>query len=182
MADNNVNNIIGIIGTAVFAVLAIIVPFLKILGGFMQKSITFIIDISYDWHWDVFTTSTAGVSVDVAYADLPGGSDFEFIWGILPIWGLAWLGLGLIGAILVLVPPLMKLGNMEPPGAPLGLIGLLAGLIATVVEYGLFLILFLLEDWDATFGITPDLNIILLGCFVIGWVGLIVGYYFPTRE
>jgi hypothetical protein len=48
----------------------------------------------------------------------------------------------------------------------------------TIIQYSLFLILWLFEDWGDT---RPDINIVLLGFFVIGWLALIIGYYFPTK-
>ncbi|MFX0211102.1 MAG: hypothetical protein ACFFDT_34300 [Candidatus Hodarchaeota archaeon] len=136
--------------------------------------------IKYSWDVVKVTISGGGGTSYGAYkiGDDPT-TNLDIFWSLIPLWGFIWLGIGLLGAVFVLVPPLMKLVNMEPINAPLSLIGLIAGLIATIVEYNLFLLLFLLEDWK-TF--STELNFILQSCFIIGWVALIIGSYFPTKD
>jgi len=165
-----------------FAFLTVIVSFLKVLGGFLSWSGTEeLLTGTIDFYWDEMTVTVFPISIGIGYDDclnIGTESNLEIIWRILPLWGLVFLGLGLIGAVLVAIPPLMKLGNSQPIETPLAKIGLVTGLIATVVEFSLFLILWLFEDWGEP---APNINIILLGCFIIGWIALIIGYYFPTK-
>ena len=184
-SENNTNAVIGIIGAGVFFFLTVIVSFLKVLGGFLSWNVTEGLFIgTFDFYWDKMTVTVLFISVGIGYDDFESleslgiESNLEIIWTILPLWGLVFLGLGFLGAVLVVIPPLMKLGNAQPIEAPLGLIGLIAGLVATGVEYGLFLLLWLLEDWGEQ---APNINIILLGSFIIGWIALIIGYYFSTK-
>ncbi|MFX0152831.1 MAG: hypothetical protein ACFFAJ_18765 [Candidatus Hodarchaeota archaeon] len=125
------------------------------------------------------TRSVLGISIDFTYDQYveQGELSAELIWQIIPLWGLVWLVLGIVGAVLLLLPAFQKLQGQKP--IRVGKIGLAIGLIATVGEYGLFIIAWVLEDWETT---TPNINIILLACFVIGWIGLIIGYIFAKKE
>ena len=184
MADNNTNSIIGLIGAVVYAICAIIVPFLKLEGfGFLTKTEA---GVTADFFWDEYSSGGIGIAYDTMVdvwklgAALGGEEPFEIIWTIIPLWGLVFLGLGLLGAVLVAIPPLMKLGNMDPIEAPLGLIGLIAGLVATGVEEILFIIAGLMEP--NLEGGLENLGFLVLIFLIVGWAALIIGYYFPTRE
>ncbi|MHA2202464.1 MAG: hypothetical protein ACW991_02130 [Candidatus Hodarchaeales archaeon] len=48
-----------------------------------------------------------------------------------------------------------------------------------MIEYGLFVVLWLFEDWR---GEPAEINFIILGCFIIGWVALITGGVFMNKE
>ncbi len=187
-SDTDINLIYGIVGISVFAILTIIIPFLKILGGFIQISadLGFGTTLKFNFNWDniLVRQSAFGITETTsgAYTDLT--SDIEIIWNLISIWGIIWLITGFLGVVLVLIHPIKKLKNIESTNKSLSVIGLIATLIATVVEYGLFLLAFLLEDWETiTSGVPPPkLNIIILGCFVIGWIALVIGYYYTTKE
>jgi len=182
-SENQKNAIISIVGTFIFAVLTILLPLLKVFGGFLTYSASadFLgqqITSKFDYFWDQVTGSLMGLSINFTYDEYVQQGDLsaEFIWQIIPIWGLIWIILGLIGAVLVLLPAFQKFQGQKP--IEVAKIGLVIGLIATIVEYGLFIVALILEEWETT---TPNINIILLGCFVIGWIGLIVGYVFTAK-
>ncbi|MHA1228848.1 MAG: hypothetical protein ACTSPV_19155 [Candidatus Hodarchaeales archaeon] len=182
--ENQKNAIISIVGTVIFSVLTILVPLLKVLGGFLIYSETSElfgqqITTKVDYFWDQITGSVMGLSLNLTYDQLvqQGDSAVELIWQIIPIWGLIWIVLGVIGAILVGITAFQKLQGQKQIGV--AKIGLVIGLVATLGEYGLFFLALALEKWDST---TPNINIILLGCFVIGWVGLILGYVYATKN
>ncbi len=190
-SSTDTNLIYGIVGISVFAILTIIIPFLKILGGFIQISadLGFGSTLKFDFYWDVVSmkSSTWGFTqtTTAAYTDFTSEfTDLEIIWNLIPLWGIIGLVIGLLGVVLVLIHPMKKLRNIESTNTSLSVIGLIAGLIATGVEYGLFILLFFLEDWETLLNETspPELNIILLVCFVIGWIALVVGYNYTTKE
>lgn len=118
------------------------------------------------------TGSLLGLTINFTYDEYVQQGDLsaEIIWRIVPLWGLIWLILGFIGAVLMVLPAFQKLQGQKP--IKVAKIGLIIGLVATVVEYGLFIVAWVLEEWETT---TPNINIILLGCFIIGWIGLIIG-------
>ena len=186
--DSNRNDITGIIGVGVFFFLTILVPFLKIGGGFLWGDIG--VDefsLSIDLFWDKmngifmtipFETNYYGFSNPI-YTSLGVEVNILSIWLLIPLWSSIWLGLGILGTVLVLIPPLMKIGKHKPIKIPLGLIGLIFGLVATVVEYGLFFLLWIIEDWGE---LSPHINIFVLSCFIIGWISLVNGYRYPRKK
>lgn len=189
--DSKRNDIKGIIGVGIFFFLTIIIPFLKIGGGFLWGAIdlseipSIEMLLSYDLYWDKMTGSFLTVPFETHWDTFlnPLYTSLEleelmFVWLLIPFWGPFWLMLGTLGAVLVLIPPLMKIGKKEPIKIPLGLIGLLIGLIATMVEYGLFILLFILEDWML---LSPHINLFILGCFIFGWISLVNGYRYPRK-
>jgi ABC-type branched-subunit amino acid transport system ATPase component len=186
--DNNRNSINGMIGVVIFFLLTILVPFLQIGGGFLWGPIGVAdISLSIDLYWNEMTGIIMGLPFDdhyraftnPIYASIGVEEGIHLIWLIIPLWSSIWLGLGILGAVLVLIPPLMKIGKKEPIKIPLGLIGLIIGLIATMVQYGLFFLLWLVEDWG---DISPHLNIFILGCFIFGWISLVNGYRYPRKK
>lgn len=172
--DDNKNYFIGLLGAGVFFFFTVLVPFLKIAGGFLWRPRKY-------YYWDVIKARRSSSS----YVETVAGAkfDFEIIWQIIPVWGPIWLIFGLLGAVLVSIPPLMKLRKMKPIKTPVGLIGLIIGLAGTIVEYGLFFLLWFLEwfldDWGKK---APYFNLIILGCFIIGWVALVIGYRYPMKS
>ncbi|MFX1283559.1 MAG: hypothetical protein ACFFB5_07885 [Promethearchaeota archaeon] len=181
---NNTNDFIGIIGAVLFAVLTIFIPFFRIIGGFLQNSVSVgTMTMKVDYHWNVIITSMNGYTDAISYAEMgTGSSDIAIIWGLIPLWGYLWFGLGIIGAVLVTIPPLMRLLDVQPIITPVRPIGLIVGFIATLVELGLFFLIWLLEDWGISEMGQPDLNFILVGCFFLGWVALIIAYSFPEKQ
>jgi len=182
MSVNKRNSIIGFIGAVVYAICAIIVPFLKLEGfGFLTRTEG---GVTRDFFWDEFMAETP-LGYDTLLDNWKSrGEPLEILWTIIQLWGLVFLGLGLIGAVLVVIPPLMQLGNMDPIKAPLAKIGLIAGLVGTVVEEILFILGGLLEPslqfHDIPYGSWIGLPVLIF--LIVGWAALIVGYYFPTRE
>jgi hypothetical protein len=175
--DEKSDGIIGLIGGLVFAILAVVIPFLKLEGfGFLTKTE---LGITSDFFWDEVTAGPIGMAYDMYYdileiaGGLLGQQPTEILWTIIPLWGFAFLGLGTLGAILVIIPALQKMMGSEPMNV--AFYGFLAGFIGTFVEYALFLIVGLL-DGDLMGGGLENVNLILIGMFVVGWIGLFFGY------
>jgi hypothetical protein len=76
------------------------------------------------------------------------------------------------------LPVFQKLLGQKP--VEVAKFGFILGLVATVVEFGLFILARIFSNIHNI----PYLNInfLLLGCFVIGWIGLLVEYVFSTKE
>jgi len=185
--DSNRNNIKGIIGVGLFFFLTILIPFLKIGGGFLWGDIG--VDdfsLSIDLFWDRMTGIINNVPFNTDYrgydnpifASIGVEEGILFIWLIIPLWNSIWLTLGILGTVLLLIPPLMNIRKKEPIKFPLGLIGLIIGLVATGVQYCLFLLLWVLEDWGE---FSPHINLFILGCFIFGWILLVNGYRYPRK-
>lgn len=185
--DRNENDIAGIIRIGVFFLLTILIPFLKIGGGFLWGEIsTTDFSLSIDLFWDRMTGLSNSVPFNSDYRafnnpvfDSIGVEEgFSFVWLIIPLWGPIWLTLGILGTGLLLISPTMNIRNKEPIKFPLGKIGLIIGLIGTVVQYSLFLLVLILEDWGE---FAPHINLLILSCFIIGWISLINGYRYTRK-
>ena len=176
-SDSKSDGIIGLIGAVIFAVLAVVIPFIKLEGfGFLTKKE---LSITMDFFWDEVKRGPIKLSYDM-YLDIlelkgaiEGQKPTEILWTIIPLWGFAFLGLGILAAILVIVPALQKMSGSEPIGV--AFYGFLAGFIGTFIEFTLFLVAGLI-DGDLMGGGLDNVNFILLGMFVVSWVALFFGY------
>ena len=137
-----------------------------------------------DFFWDEVSAGGIGIGYDI-YLDLLkltgaflGQEPTEILWTLIPLWGFVFLGVGLLGAVLVAIPAFQLMSGSDPMNT--GFIGLIAGLVATVVEFALFAIVGIL-DTDLMGG-GGDINFVLLGLFVVSWVALIIGYIFVKKE
>ncbi len=180
MAESKNDAIIGLIGALAFAVCALVVPILKMTGfGFITDSESAMgITLTMDLFWDgagLKMTGVPGTSMDFADFASP---NMQIIWDIAALWMFVFIAVGFIGFLLVALPPVQKLAGMEPLG--FGTIGLLLGLVATVVHYLLIVLGALLDD-NFTGGI-ENLNIITLVLMVVGWAGLFIGNMFGSRD
>lgn len=172
----------GIIGSLIFVVSTVLMPLGRIFGGFLTYSKTTqtsegTITNSINYYWDIIKVSHPEVSVpDLNYLDYIDQVDLtaEIIWRLIPLWGLLWIILGIIGAVLVVIPAVQKILGQEP--SKIWKIGVIVGLIGTMIEYGLFIAAIFLEDWEE--GATLSINIFLLGFFLVGWIAIIIGGMF----
>ncbi len=169
----------ALLGVGVFVFLTILIPFFKLGGGFLTYSSYDELSGStgtIDFFWDEMSVSVSFIEVGFSYSDFSStfgfASNVQFVWDLLPIWGFLFLILGILGAVLVAITPLQQLGGSQPSESSYGRNGLIVALIGTGVEYSLFLILWAFEDW----GTRPDLNLIILGCFILGWIALSWGH------
>jgi hypothetical protein len=180
MAESKTDAIIGLIGALAFGICAIVVPFLKMTGfGFITDSESALgITITMDIFWDGAGIKMTGVPVQTSSFSDFVSPNMQIIWDIAALWMFVFIGIGLLGFLLVLIPPVQKLAGMEPAG--LGTIGLLLGLVATVVHYLLIVLGALLDE--AFTGGVENLNIIVLVLMVVGWAGLFVGKIFGSRD
>ncbi len=190
---------------SIFVILTILFPLFRVLGGFLTFSDFSELFGSRDmvFYWDqVFSIGFRGQIHNSNYLEVSEWySSTALIWQMIHLWGPIWIILGLIGAVLVVLPAFQKilgqksvevavipvfqklLGQKEVEGAKIGLI---LGLVTTGVEFGLFILAWFFSKGSRPFihkiFINFHLNFNLLGCFVIGWVGLIIGYVFTTKE
>jgi hypothetical protein len=197
-SESKANGIIAIVGAAVFAILTLVVPFLKLKGfGFITDSEA---GVTSDFFWDKLSTDLgSGVRFETSfetllnYWELRGTpSEIEILWTITSLWGFVFLGLGIIGSLLVVIQGILKFKDSE--GSTLGLLGFIAGFVATAVEYVLFIVTTLLEE-NLKSGLEnlniilvmsleggfENLNLILVIFFIIGWIALFIGYFFTRK-
>jgi hypothetical protein len=88
--------------------------------------------------------------------------------------------------VLLVVLPALRISLNKPPlTAPYKKCGFFIGFVATFIEYLLFIIVWLLEDWGEMFHSTgwgsPTISILMLGSFVIGWVTFGLTYHYASR-
>jgi hypothetical protein len=188
-SDDVRNGLVSIVCSLVFVVLTVLVPFLRVIGGFLKYSTT----IPYqgqdelwtmDFHWNNVIWGWLGLFNEYTYPDWlelkvqrDEALSLEVIWQIIPFWGFVWIALGVLGAVLVVIPAVQKIFGQQ--SSKIWIIGIVLGFIGTIVEYGLFIVLWLLEDWKEPSG--PEINLLLLGCFIIGWVAFIIGAFFVRK-
>ncbi len=170
------NTIIGIMGSIFFVFLTILVPLFRIFGGFLTYSSS---SISGEWYWNEVSISGM-ISREMSYPEYVAQNDeLSGLWLTIGDWGLFWIVLGFFGAFCIILPSIRKFPEKPIIGVIVPTIGLITGLLATVVEFGLFFLVLNEEDWGAT---TPDLNLVLLACFILGWIVFIISYYFSLKK
>ncbi|MFX1512717.1 MAG: hypothetical protein ACFFCQ_09035 [Promethearchaeota archaeon] len=94
-----------------------------------------------------------------------GENDWSLFWQLLELWQWVLLFGGLAALILVIVPQVRAMRGKEV-AAPLALIGFLVGLVASGIEWFLYIMVWSLEDWATQ----PDLGILLLILNIIGFI------------
>jgi parallel beta-helix repeat protein len=181
------NALISIIGAVIFTVFTVLLPFFKVLGGFLTYSYgTGIFGLREQvFYWDQvasISTRVRGI-FNYSYNYLEFSKDqptTALIWQIIYFWGPIWVILGLIGAVLMVLPVFQKKLKQKPVNV--AKIGLILGLVATGVEFGLFFLAWVFSNNTRRYALDNarnlHINFFLLDCFVIGWLGLIVGYMF----
>ncbi|MHA2174730.1 MAG: zinc ribbon domain-containing protein [Candidatus Hodarchaeales archaeon] len=182
---NQRNALISLIGSGIFAILTVIIPVMKVGGGFLTYSEldpALGYSNTIDFFWDEITVGTMiFFKVGISYSDmttLSSDLNYEFIWKLIPIWGIIYVTFGIFGAILIAYPGLQVLRGTSRSDKPISLFGLLAGLVGTGVEYLLFVFLWQGENWGSE---KPEINGIILLCFIIGWITLFWGYFSSIR-
>jgi hypothetical protein len=186
--ENPKNTLISIVGTFIFAVLTILFPLFRVFGGFLTYSDfnELFGSVERVFYWDqVISIGYRGQIYNNNYVEF---SRFEpstaLIWQIIHLWGLIWILFGLIGAVLVMLPAFQVLQEQKPVNV--AKIGFVLGLVATGVEFGLFILAWVFSNSTRGFSLSNArnlyINFLLLDCFVIGWIGILVGYVFTTKE
>ncbi|MHA2226428.1 MAG: hypothetical protein ACXAC8_14560 [Candidatus Hodarchaeales archaeon] len=164
-----------IFGSAVFVIFAVLFPCLTILGDFLifgdEYAITDFFSNPYE-QYKAFETYQQVLN-------FLRSSRNAFVWPLISTWWLVWLIFGIFGAVLVVIPSIMKLTGHKPRKLPQVKIGVATGLIGIGIVFGLFLFVFLLENWQRA---SVIINIISLGSFIIGWVGLLVAYLYSRKN
>ena len=190
MSTQSNDHVIGIIFAGIFLLLTLFVPFIGIVGGFYNMDLPYEsggIDINAeaDCLWDgievtVHFIITASATLD--YDDLAEGSQAGALWNLLGLWGFVYLLFTLLGGGAVAIYAFLKMGG-GTVNPLLNTGGVALGLIGTVGEWVIMSLAIMSEDWSTTdtgMGIpagsyTPQINIILLALFIVGWVCLIYG-------
>ncbi|MFX0063638.1 MAG: hypothetical protein ACFFC7_15820 [Candidatus Hermodarchaeota archaeon] len=180
MSENiPVYNLLAIICAIVFGIITVLLPLLNLfgfilLGGFLQYSSPSGVT---NFFWFGLRSPTGII--------MPFNSMFpkfqpEILWTILPLWGIASIILAIIGTIGILVPAFSKIIGKEPTNFRMAKFGLIAGLFGTIIQWLLFLIGWLLigELWSSI----TNLNILLLGAYLIAWFALFIGYWSVSKD
>lgn len=191
LSSKNNDHMIGLMCAIGFLIITLGIPFTGILGGFYEQTVT--IDYlgssitqhnEYMWNGiDETVVYIFSITINVGYDSMEEGSQAGILWNILGLWGIVYLLLTVTGGGLVAFYAFAKM-NGDTPSHYLNIGGAILGLIGTVGEWTLMSLTLAIEDWEAmaddmgAVGGTvtlPELNILLLALFIIGWILLIYG-------
>ncbi len=159
-----------IIGSLVFFVLNVLLPFMRILFGFLESSTESSTTSYYPTGMKLSGDERDTYYYDIDFYIKAGASNVEFIWTLLDLWQWIFIFGGIAALILVISPEVVSKTRGKLPELPpsLGLIGFIIGIIASGVEWLLFILVWMLEDWVNQ----PDLGIGLMILNIIGFVAL----------
>ncbi len=184
--------LIGTITVIVFLVLALFIPFTGIIGGFFQTTVTTPLPGSgeytreTDYFWDGVgdTHGSFAHYIRINYEKLDDGSLTGRLWLLCHIWGYIFILFPLLGSGLIIYYIVAGRTDREPNPFIINL-GFRFGMLATIGEWIILFITFLLEDWTSlpriarragVPAIMPSLNVTLFSLSVIGWIVFIYGY------
>ena len=194
MSNENTNQLIGLICAICFIVLTLVIPFTGVLGGFFQQTVSLTslgttIEQKNEYMWDGIEETALFFTIKVKYNSMESESQAGALWGLCQVWGIVYLLLTAIGGGLVAFYALGKMSGSEPRSL-IGVLGVLSGLVGTIGEWAILLITISVEDWaameealdilDGTITV-PQINIIMLALFFVGWILLIFGYVAASK-
>ncbi len=197
MSSKSNDYVTAVICAIVFLALTLVIPFLGIVGGFYSQTVTLdylgsTITQQNEYMWDGIEETVdfiISMTITVSYDDMATGSQAGSLWNISGLWGTIYIILTLLGGGAVLIYAFLKM-NGDNPNQLLNTGGLLLGLIGTVGEWVILTITIMSEDWEllaAAMGAiggtvtTPQINILSLSLFIIGWISLIYGSISSTK-
>jgi len=197
MSSKSNDYVTAVICAIVFLALTLVIPFLGIVGGFYSQTVTLdylgsTITQQNEYMWDGIEETVdfiISMTITVSYDDMATGSQAGSLWNISGLWGTIYIILTLLGGGAVLIYAFLKM-NGDNPNQLLNTGGLLLGLIGTVGEWVILTITIMSEDWEllaAAMGAiggtvtTPQINILSLSLFIIGWISLIYGSISATK-
>ncbi len=191
MSSKSNDHTIAIICAIVFLVLTLVIPFAGLVGGFYNQEVTLeslgtTITQKNEYMWDGIEETVVfifSMTLTVSYNSMAEGSQAGILWNITQLWGLIYLLLTLLGGGAVAFYAFMKM-NGDNPNPLLNTGGVILGLIGTVGEWAIITVTIISEDWEALAEVMggiggtvtiPQINILLLALFFIGWILLIYG-------
>ena len=191
MSSKSTDHTIAIICVIVFLVLTLGIPFTGVVGGFYNQEVSLeslgtTITQKNEFMWDGIDETVVfifSITITVSYNDLATGSQAGSLWTLTQLWGLVYLLLTLLGGGAVVIYAYLKM-NGDTPNPLLNTGGVILGLIGTIGEWAIMTLTIFSEDWEAladSMGAiggtvtTPQINILLLALFIIGWILLIYG-------
>ncbi len=176
--------IVAIVGGATYFLFNILFPYLKFMFPFLEVSEDFAGDGKWTAKWYAslleFTFSNSGISTySINFTGLEG-SEVEFLWTLLDFWQWFFLLGGIIALILVIISEVIVTSGSELPSQRISLssLGFIVGLVASGVEWLLYILIWLMEDWGdkliSGLQTQPDLGFILLLLNTIGVIALYI--------
>ncbi len=175
--------IVALVGGLIFFLVNILAPYIGFMFGFLEGTI---IDDMYGVKWDVkwhsselemiYESTPFDSSISYSFTALEN-SEVEFLWTLLDLWQWIFLVGGIVALVLVIISEIITITGGKQPDLRVSLnsLGFIIGLIASGVEWLLFLLIWVLEDWDTLIsGMSnqPDLGFILLILNVVGVIAL----------
>ncbi len=163
---------VALIGGIIFFSMNILFPYMKILFGFLEYS-------DDDYKAKYFASGhkagyDEGNQTSIGYdyfANVREG-DVEWLYTLLDLWQWVFVLGGIAALTLVIIPEVVTKTGGELPELPVsvGLIGFIIGVIASGVEWLLFILVWMLEDWANQ----PNIGFFLLILNFIGFVALYI--------
>lgn len=162
---------ISIFGAIAFFVLTVGLQLISIFGGFL-KAVT--PEGTLNFMWNGFEATSGGITANISYSlwdSLYGSYLQSSVWSLLPISGPLWIIGSLIGTLLLVFSAvsIYSTGKLENK---LPLVGFLVCIISAIIEYGLFILIIITEDWAQT----PQINILYFLCYIIGLGCLVLSF------
>ncbi len=176
--------------TGVFVILGIILPILQYFGGFInfsryQGGST--VNQRVDFYWNIMEYSSQSGSGSKNLIEVALDSNVGLIWIFIQVWGLIWIVTQIVAAALLILPIIDKVNIEKSRKIELTKIGLKIGLVGTGIEYLLYIIVLIFENWELDFGAyslaeTPSINLFLVVGFALAWFMYYLGYSSITDE
>ncbi|MHA2032065.1 MAG: hypothetical protein ACW99Q_22060 [Candidatus Kariarchaeaceae archaeon] len=191
MSSKRNDHTIGIICAIAFLVLTLGIPFTGLAGGFYSQEVSIeslgiTINQKNEYMWDGIEETLEfifSMTITVSYDTMAADSQAGALWNLLGLWGMIYLLMTIAGGGIVAFYAFSKM-NGSNPNPLLNMGGVILGLIGTVGEWVIITITLNAEDWEAMADVmgalggtvtTPQINLLLLALFVIGWILLIFG-------
>ncbi|MHA1975361.1 MAG: hypothetical protein ACW98F_02015 [Candidatus Hodarchaeales archaeon] len=176
--------------TGVYVILGIILPVLQYFGGFITYS-NYLggssVNERMDFYWNIMDYSTQGSSGSQTLIEYAFDSNIGLIWIILQIWGVIWLASQIVAATLLILPIIDKITIERSRKIELTKLGFKIGLVGTGIEYLLYFIVLIFQEWELDFGVyqlpeTPQFNLFLVIGLGLAWLMYYLGYSSITDE
>ncbi len=173
-----------------YVILGIILPFLQYFGGFISY-FRYMggsdIPERMDFYWNTIEWSNALGSGSKSLLSIAFDSGLGLIWIAVQIWGIIWILSQIVAVFLLIIPIINRIKIERSRKIELTKLGFKIGLIGVGVEYLLYLILIIFENWELGFETyvvrkAPSINLFLLFCLALAWLMYYLGYSSVTSE
>ncbi|MFX0114422.1 MAG: hypothetical protein ACFFB3_07730, partial [Candidatus Hodarchaeota archaeon] len=168
----------------IFFLFNILIPYFKLLFPYMEwdkasRHYEFWasgVFMTYDPSDSAVTNPPPAYSRDIIYNDFEDSfSDQpDTFWKFLDVWQYFFLLGGLLALVLIIIPSFIDLRGTKPPNINLRFFGLISGLIASGVEWFLFVVIYFFYDWRPYS--SPDFGFPLIITNIIGFIALYLAY------